>query len=157
MGSGQRHFDEVASLLGKLEASGCGDLGDALDRGRELCRRRGMVVLFSDLFDKEEDILKGVRALRADGHEVTVFQILDPIEVELPKEGDIEFVDAETGRKMKASVAAIRENYEEAVRKWRENFRKECSAVGAVWQSSRTDEPMADALREWMETAKQGV
>lgn len=155
MGSGQRHFDEVTGLLGGLESYGEGQIGEALDRGRELCRRRGMVVLFSDLFDKEEDILKGIRALRADGHEVTVFQILDPVEVELPKKGDLEFIDSETGRKLKTSVAAIRESYEAAVNKWREHFQRECEAVGALWRSVRTDEPMADALREWMETAMQ--
>ncbi|MGJ8726136.1 MAG: DUF58 domain-containing protein [Roseibacillus sp.] len=155
MGSGQRHFDEVSALLAGTDSFGEGEVGEALDRAREMCRRRGMVVLFSDLFDKEEDILKGIRALRADGHEVTVFQVLDPIEIELPKKGDIEFVDAETGRKMKTSVAAIRENYEAAVRLWRENFQRECEAVGAIWQSARTDEPMADALREWMQTAMQ--
>ena len=155
MGSGRGHFDEVASLLSNIEASGLGDVGEAMARGREFCRRRGMVVLFSDLFDKEEELLKGIRALRADGHEVTIFQILDPIEVELPKKGDLEFVDAETGRKMKTSVSAIRENYEAAVNKWRQEFHRECSAVGAVWRSVKTDESMVKALRQWIEAAKQ--
>lgn len=155
MGSGRSHFEEVSGLLASLDASGEGRIGDAIERGRELCRRRGMVILFSDLFDKEEEILKGVRALRADGHEVTIFQVLDPIEVELPKKGDLEFVDAETGRKMKTSVSSIRENYQAAVTKWREDFQRECTATGAVWKSVRTDESMADALRQWMETARQ--
>ncbi|MFY0080402.1 hypothetical protein ABTQ07_22345, partial [Acinetobacter baumannii] len=50
----------------------------------ERATRRGLVLIFSDLFDEPADLLGGLRHLRYNGHEVVVFHVLDGAEVEFP-------------------------------------------------------------------------
>src|SRR5262249_43823164 len=60
----------------------------ALDRLGELARkRRSLVVVASDLFEPEGRALGVLRRLRARGHDVALFQVLHPHELELPFEG----------------------------------------------------------------------
>ncbi len=54
-------------------------------------RRRGIVILISDLFDDEEKLIRGIQHLRFVGHEVIVFHVLDPYEVTFPFQGTVEF------------------------------------------------------------------
>lgn len=58
-------------------------------------RRRGFVILFSDLFDHVAEFLEGLDHLRFKGHNVVVFHVLDPFELQFPFEGSIQFVGLE--------------------------------------------------------------
>jgi uncharacterized protein (DUF58 family) len=148
--TGIAHFQHLLATLAGTEAAGPGDLTEALEQTQEYCRRRGMVVLFSDLFDKEDGILRGLRTLREHGHDVVVFQVLDPLECELPKSGDVQFKDAETGETLRTSVAEIRESYEKAVDDWRRKFRDECEGSGIDWVTTSTADPLARVVSEFL-------
>ena len=53
--------------------------------------RKGIFILISDFFDEEEEVMEGIQHLRFGGHEVIVFQVLDPHELEFPFNGLVEF------------------------------------------------------------------
>ncbi len=56
-----------------------------------------LVILFSDLFDEQADIVRAIAHFRKLHHDVIVFHILDPMEVDLSFKKGAEFVDMETG------------------------------------------------------------
>jgi len=62
-------------------------------------RRKGLVIIISDLFDDEAAIIEGIQHLRFGGHEVIVFHVLDPYELEFPFRGLVEFDGLEAFRK----------------------------------------------------------
>src|SRR5262249_33095762 len=62
-------------------------IGPLLNDLAQQVRRRGLVFLISDCFDEVENILNGLRHLRFRGHEVTVFHVLHPDEIDFPFDG----------------------------------------------------------------------
>ena len=143
-------FQDLVALLESATPSGAADLGNAMDAILDTCRRRGIVVVFSDFFDTEESLLRLLRALRQQGHEVIAFQTLDPWECALPETGDFEFADLETGQTLKTSAPEIRDSYARAVAAWREDLRRQCEAAGIGWISAMTTEPLVKIITQYL-------
>jgi uncharacterized protein (DUF58 family) len=89
-------------------------------------RRRGIVVIISDLFDDEEKILQGIQHLRFVGHEVIVFQVLDPAELEFPFRGTVEFVGLENIPKLLTRPRELRKTYQRELEQFCTRLRVGC-------------------------------
>jgi uncharacterized protein (DUF58 family) len=74
----------IAEELEKDEHNPRTNVAALLHEFAQRISRRGFVLLFSDLFDQVDDFLKGLDHLRFEGHNVAVFHILDPYELEFP-------------------------------------------------------------------------
>ena len=70
-------------------------------------RRKGIVILISDLFDDEEKILRGIQHLRFSGSEVIVFHTMDPFELEFPFAGMVEFDGLENPGKVPLTLIEV--------------------------------------------------
>jgi len=135
-------FDEIVGLLASTVPGGAADVGKALDAVIETCRRKGVVVLFSDFLDQEETLMRGLRILRHQGHGVIAVQTLDPWECTLPEGGDFEFEDLESGQILRTGTPDIREGYARAVAEWRARLARECEVAGIRWVSALTSDPL---------------
>jgi len=144
------HFQELIAFLESATPSGSADFTTAMDSVLHTCRRRGIVVLFSDFLSGEESILRGLRSLRQQGHEVMAFQTLDPWECELPETGDFEFADLESGELLRTSSPDIRESYAREVAAWRADLRHQCEGAGIRWVSTTTAEPLVDVITHFL-------
>src|ERR671915_555804 len=81
---------------------------DALSQAARLIRRRGMVVLISDLLMDLPGVDRSARGLRAAGHDVTVLHIMDPSERDLAVSAEALFVDPESALEVPASTSDVR-------------------------------------------------
>lgn len=147
---GQRHWNEVLQALSPLEASGRTEAGTALRDIAGRLRRRGLVVLFSDLLVDPDATRLALQFLRHRGHEVLVFHLLDPGERELPGVGDARFVDPETGEELPVSVADLRVEYREAVQRALAEWRQALEPKGMDYAVIETDQTFAHALRAYL-------
>ena len=93
-----------------------GGLAAPLLRLTERLVRRGIVVVISDLYDEPDAIANAVRPLRYRGHDVIVFHVLDPAEIDFPFTEAASFEDLETGERMPIVPASLREQYQALVR-----------------------------------------
>jgi len=144
-------FHEILATLESAAPVGRTNLGQALDQVLHLCRRRGIVVLISDLFDEDEAaVFSALNTLRYWGHEVILLHVLDPWEAELPERGDYEFLDLETGEKIQAHVEWLRESYQRLVSDWRSQLKHRCEETGIDWVPCRTTDPLRDVLIEYL-------
>ncbi len=146
--------DHVLGLCAALAAAapdGVAALPLALTESRPLCQRGGFVILISDFLEDEEKVLSELAALRAQGQDVLALQVLDPLEVELPKEGDIEFEEPEAGGRLRVSVEALRADYAARVASWRGGLAARAADYGLRWQSVTTEESLVGVLRRWLE------
>ena len=66
----------------------------------ESIKKKGLVILISDLLDNEDDVIKGLRHFKQNGHEVIIFHIIDPKEKNLDFDSNINFVDMESNQKL---------------------------------------------------------
>ena len=94
----------------------------------ERIKRRGLVVLISDLMDDPDEVLMGLKHFRHRNHEVIVFHILDPRELDLDYRDEVEFRDLETDKKVRVEPAFLKEQYAENVRKWIDRLNRGCRA-----------------------------
>ena len=81
----------IMSRLAAFDPVGQTGIGSILHEMAGQIRRKGIVILISDLFDDERAIQDGLQHLRFGGHEVIVFHVMDPFELEFPFGGMVEF------------------------------------------------------------------
>jgi uncharacterized protein (DUF58 family) len=112
-----KHLEIILHTLNRIEPGRGqkGNLAEPLLRAADRLRRKGMVVLISDLYEDPTAVLEALKPLRGRGHELLVFQILDPNEIEFPFQDASLFEDLESGVRLPISPAALRERYREAM------------------------------------------
>jgi uncharacterized protein (DUF58 family) len=140
--------DGVLRLLRRLgrrppAPEGASSLGAALRRARLVAKRRGLVVVVSDLLD-DDDWPGQLRALAA-RHEVVVVHVGDPRERDLPPVGLLTVVDPETGERHEVQTAGrrVRERFAAAVAEQRTSAARAVRASGAAHLELSTD-------RDWL-------
>ena len=126
-----------------------------LQRLAELVRKRGVMVLISDFLAPLDRLEAGFSLLRAWGHEVEVFQVLDPAEVAFDFGVPSVIEDAETGRTMFLDPEAAREGYVARLEAHREALRGVCRKLGLGWHPLTTDQPLELALFSFLQEREQ--
>lgn len=147
----RRQLFQVLKVLDDLPVGHGTDLGSVLHRVAERVPRRGLVILISDLMDDPAKIIDGLKHFRHRGHEVIVFQILDPREVDLDFRGEIEFEALEEpGRRVRLEPAHLRDVYRERFENWREELRRDCRRQRVDLVEITTDTPFARGLGAYL-------
>lgn len=118
------------------------------DLGAKLTRR-GLLVLVSDLYDDEAEIVRALQEYRFRRHEVIVFHVLSPAELSLPGGEATRFEGLEAGDCM-TSPPLIREAYRKLVLEFSERFRLRCREHGIDYQLVRTDSPLELVLGQFL-------
>ena len=113
-------------------------------------KRRSLIVLISDLIDDPETTLKAVRMLRSHKHDVLVFHVQDPAELELPFEGTLLFHDVETGEEIEVEPATVRANYLQKMGELLELYRSKLTQSGMDYQLINTSQPFDYALSAYL-------
>ncbi len=144
--AGQWHV-VVRSLLDLAPGGGTAAEG-ALSRVTDLLRRRGLVVFVSDLLVERDLVLLALRYLRHRGHQVAVFHVMDPGEVELGEAALARFVDPESQQAVVASPRELRREYRATVERTVAAWRRALRSGGIGYHRVTTDTPFGYVLRE---------
>lgn len=147
---GRRHWHEILRSVSSLEASGKTEAANALRDIAGRLRRRGLVILISDLLVDPEATRLALRFLRHRGHEVLVFHLMDPGERELPAVGDARFVDPETQDELPISVADMRTEYRDAVQRAIQEWHDTLVPAGIDYNLLETHRPLTGPLRMYL-------
>ncbi len=134
---------EALEALEAFEPGGGTGIGTALRSLASRLKRRSMVIVLSDLHDDLEDVAHGLRRLRFDRHDVTVLQVLDDAEVDLPWRGLVELEDMETGERLPVEAGSVRDAYREAVQAWLRGVGSEMAKAGVEHRVLLTSKPFA--------------
>jgi uncharacterized protein (DUF58 family) len=113
--SKRTHLNIILKTLQQNKAAGQTNLAGVLHTIAETTKRRGIVILISDLLDDEDDIFKGLAHLKFLKHDVIVFQTMDHQELNLDYEGLIQFEDLESKAKIRTFPHSLRESYRQRV------------------------------------------
>jgi uncharacterized protein (DUF58 family) len=113
-------------------------------------KRRGLMVLISDLLDKPEEILKGLKQLRSRGNDVIVFHLLDKDELEFPFKEATLFEDLEEDLRLLTDPYAIRSAYLKTIHSLIENYRKSCASELIDYSLFDTSASLDRALNRYL-------
>jgi len=132
-----RHFGEMMrqleQLCDRVEAAPVAaggqvsQVADTLHRLAERFKRRCLVVLVSDLYDDPEAVIRALHHFRHRRHEVIVFHVFDPTELDLSFRETMRFVDMETGAELQVDPGYVREDYLRQIHAFTERYRRACN------------------------------
>jgi uncharacterized protein (DUF58 family) len=125
-------------------------IGGVLHEMARQTARKGIVILISDLFDDEDKLFEGVQHLRFVGHEVIVFQVLDPAELEFPFTGNIEFVGLEGIAPQLTRAQEIRRTYQHEIQAFCTRMREGCERNQSHYVQVNTRERLRDTLSGYL-------
>ena len=111
-----KHLEYALTALDRIGAPGPGSLAAPLLTTTERLHRRGIVIVISDLYEEADAVASAIKPLRFRGHDVIVFHLLDPSELEFPFTEPASFEDVESGERMPVVPDALREQYRALVR-----------------------------------------
>jgi uncharacterized protein (DUF58 family) len=114
-----------------------------------LMKRRGFVVLISDLLADADDILAGLDHLRFDGHNVIVLHTLDPYELEFPFKGTWRFEGLELEEPLTTQPERIRADYMASISKHLDALRAGCTGGHIDYTTVNTSRPLDSVLSEF--------
>lgn len=144
------HLQGVFDGLEALEATGETGPAEALMGLGNTLRRRGLVVLLSDLLDEPEALLRGLGLLSGRGYDVIVLQVLDRGELNLGMRGPSIVEDMETGERLSTDADELRREYSEAVRAHVDRLHDGCTSRGMDHELMVTDRPLGRALTAYL-------
>ncbi len=144
---GKAHWRVLLQHLAALEGGGRTDSAAAIRDMAARLKRKGLVILISDLLVAPAATAKALVHLQHTGHEVLVFHLIDPGERDLPTTGETRFVDPETGDSLRVSAADARRRYRDAVATAVAEWTTALASRGIAYSTIGTDEPLSRALR----------
>jgi uncharacterized protein (DUF58 family) len=148
--TGLAQESEIVRSLETARPSGTTGVGDVLHWLGGRLRRRGIVVLFSDLFDEPALLVEGLRRLRHAGHEPIVFQVVDPQELELDYSGLLRLEGLEGSGRMLVDPSAIRAAYREEFARHRAEVARAARELSCDFVPLSTAQPLDVALSTYL-------
>ncbi len=142
------HWRVLLKALHDLEPGHGTAAEPALRRVTDRLRRRGLVVLISDLLLERDLAMRALRFLRHRGHQVMVFHLMDPAELHLTGPAEARFEDPESNRAVILRPRDWAERYAETVAGAVEWWYRSCRSNGIHYHRFTTDMPFGLALRQ---------
>lgn len=148
------YLNVILSRLENETVSAATDLGKNLHHVAERIHRRGLIIVLSDLLDDPAATLSGLRHFRHDGHEVLVFHVLDPREIDFAYSGDVRFRDLETAQEMPTQPWHLRREYRQLIADFIDRLRRGCREDGIDYHLLNTTMPFSEALIQFLTKRK---
>jgi uncharacterized protein (DUF58 family) len=147
--SRRSHWGQILKALEAAVPSGRTDFGRILSDFSGHVRRRGLVIVISDLWDDPRRVISALKHLRHLKHEMLVLHLLDPDELRLPTQGQEVLVDMESGDELEVDILAA-EGFRRAAGRWTERLGRECRRHLIDYQPIITDQPFDQALLRYL-------
>lgn len=148
--SRRTHLAQLMTAMVQQPPSGRTDLPAALRVAVRKLKRRGMVVLISDLIDDPEQTMRAIRLLAGHRHDVIVFHVQDATELEFTFDSAARFRDMETGEEMEIDPRSLRDAYLEQMRDLCGYYQKSLAEMGIDYQLINTKQSYDHALTAYL-------
>jgi uncharacterized protein (DUF58 family) len=142
--------------LEKAEPRARTDFGKPLQHFQELLHRRGIAVVISDFYEEPEKIVRAIEPLRFHGNDVVLFHILDPEEIRPVLNGPALLVDLETEQELEVIPEYTKTTYRARMEAHIEQLRSRTRGAGMDYRLLVTDQPLDEALREYLTLRQAG-
>ncbi len=139
--STKANLRQILKTLSSIEPQNKTGTAACLGEIANRIKKRGLVIILSDLFDEQKEVLKALRHFRYNKNEVILFQILDPLELSFLKGSPVTLKDMETNEEMYSQPFAIQKSYQEAMKEFVDTYKNEClkNNIDYVLMSTETN------------------
>lgn len=144
------HLHSILNRLEQLETGEATQLGKPFHELADSFKKRGFIVILSDLLGDPDQLIEGLRHFRFNGNDVILFHIMDAFETNFQFKDIVELEDMETGEKLLLVADEAKHIYEENLNKFRQKIEKECGLLGIDYNLLETDKPLDFALFKYL-------
>ncbi len=140
-------------ILQQLENTKTGaptNISQILHEMAERIKRRGLIILISDLFDDPATVLSGLKHFRHRNHDVILFHLLDPMERTFNFKKDAIFVDLETDEEISTQPWHISREYQGKMDDFIKNYKNGCRENNIEYVLLDTSMPFDNALFQYL-------
>ena len=152
----QSQLQKLIDVLERARPERTTEIGSVLKRVADKVRARGVIIVVSDLLCDLDAFYDGLGRLQHNGHEILVFQILDPDEIELPFKDSVLFKDIEGAEQLFAEPWAFRKAYKQAMEDFVAEVGRRCRFGGIDHLLLKTSDDLGAALSHYLH-GRQGV
>lgn len=146
----QAQLHKIIELIEKTKPQRTTELGAVMHKVSEQIKSRGLVVVISDLLLDLDVFYKSLGRLQHQGHEILVFQVLDPEEIDLPFKDSVLFKDIEGDEELFAEPWAFRKAYKAAMEQFIGDVARRCRSGGVDHVLLRTSDDLGFALSHYL-------
>lgn len=148
------YLQQILRELENLKTGNRTGTAGALHQVAERIKRRGLVIILSDLFDNPREVATALKHFRHKGNEVIVMQVLDPMERSFAFGTDAVFRDLETNEELLTQPWHIQKAYRESMKEFLEFYKRECRENAIDYVLLDTATPFDKALFEYLNKRK---
>jgi uncharacterized protein (DUF58 family) len=146
------HLKDVCRLLVGGASDQKSKIGGVLHEAADRFTRRGVVAVFSDLFDEPAEVLAGLKHLKYQRHDVVVFHVLDGAEIDFPFRQSTLFHGLEQLPDLLTDPVGVRSGYLSEFNAFRKELQTGCRLHHIDYVELRTDRELGLALAEYLVT-----
>lgn len=144
------HLRNILDALDTVKPRGETGLIPALHELAEKVRRRALVIILSDCFCELEPLLSCFQHFRFEKHDLTVFQLLDRVELDFKFERPVRFVDLESHFSLVTEPGLVREEYLRQLQTFLSGLRAGCLEFKAEYHQVTTDQDYERVLADFL-------
>ena len=115
----------------------------------ERIKKRGLVIIISDLFDEPNNIINGLKHFRHSKQEVILFHILDRNELEFDFNSRTKFVDMESGEELTTDPWHVKNDYKNLIENLQDYYKTQCRLNLIDYVPLFTDDSLDKGLNEY--------
>lgn len=144
------HLHQITGVMESVKPRGPANLAAAIHTAARQAKRKGLLLVFSDLEEDQDAVLAALARFLHRGHEVIVFHTLHADELKLPDLSEAVFVDSESGREVRVNIEDVRADYDQKMKAHLESWRRVLTARGVDYNLVSTATPYHEALRRYL-------
>ncbi len=129
--SKRSHLTNILATLARTAPAGETNLAGCLHEIADRIRKRGLIILLSDLLADPEPVIDALHHVKYRGHDLIIFQVMDHSELAFEFDGQVRFEEPETGESLDADPRAIRAAYLKEIAAFIDGYRREAQNVRA--------------------------
>ena len=151
------HLQQMVDIMESAQPGRKTSMGPVFHDLAERFSKRGVVMVLSDLFDEPSKLVAGLKHFRHRQHDVIVFHVLDPAELEFPFDQPTMFQGLEQLPEVATDPRALRRAYLKEFDDYLKQMGQQCLAAGLDYQQIRTDAPMDVTLFNYLKNRSRQV
>ncbi len=144
------HLNTILKHLEKPKLGSDTEIGSVLHEMAERIKKRGLIILISDLMDNQESVLSGLKHFRHNKQEVILFHILDRKELDFDFNARTRFKDMESGSLLTTEPWQIKSSYKKRIQLLQDVYKKQCRKQLIDYVPLFTDQSLDIALNSYL-------
>lgn len=144
------HLKQMLHVMEEVESVRKTATGPIFHDLAERLKKRGLVLILSDMFDDVPAMLTGLKHFRHRRHDVVVFHVLDAAEVDFPFQRTTLFKGMEELPDVLTDPRSLRKAYLAEFNKFQQAVERGCRAQNIDYVMMRTDQPLDVALSSYL-------